>query len=332
MMNEELKKISDFFIYPDIPNMTNEIENGQFLDINKTILFKSKQLSMISNMFINNEIKNGDIFFISDIFFPGIESIRYMSELQDLNIQIYGISHAGRSDLNDFVQKLSIWSDYSECGYNLLCDNIFVGSEHHKRNIMSHKIFSQVLNSDNIIVTGQIWNPDWILNEYSIDLSSIQKKDYIIWPHRFTKEKGLDELFNIAKTIKKDIYITSGRSIVHEDKKQFSQLSNIYFYENLSKKQYYDLFSKADYYLNTSYQETFGYTVQEAILFNCKIICANRACLPEMVTPNNLYSNINDIPQMIYGDNLLVDLEKLINHRYNLIKMISIMRTNERYN
>jgi hypothetical protein len=47
--------------------------------------------------------------------------------------------------------------------------------------------------------------------------------------------------------------------------------------------------------LSNAYQETFGYTIQEAIFFNCEILVPNRACCPEMVPYANVYHDVNDI-------------------------------------
>ena len=53
--------------------LTNTIEKGSFLDMNSTFAYKASQLVAISKLFHENKVKEGDVFFIADIEFPGIE-------------------------------------------------------------------------------------------------------------------------------------------------------------------------------------------------------------------------------------------------------------------
>ena len=39
---------------------------------------------------------------------------------------------------------------------------------------------------------------------------------------------------------------------------------------------------RAKWYLSTAYQETFGYTIQEAIYFGCEILVPNRGLFEEV--------------------------------------------------
>ena len=59
MMNASLDKFADIIIYPEF-NYSGLIEKGQFLDINKTCIFKAKQLQLIAEMFYKEEVKDGE--------------------------------------------------------------------------------------------------------------------------------------------------------------------------------------------------------------------------------------------------------------------------------
>ena len=67
--------------------------------------------------------------------------------------------------------------------------------------------------------------------------------------------------------------------------------------------------AKARWYLSTCYQETFGYTIQEAIFFKCNILVPNRACCPEMVPTNNVYFDVNEIESKFNNEKLNVPFE-----------------------
>lgn len=283
MMNAELKRHADVYLYPEF-DFPEVIEKGQFLDVNKTIIFKSRQLTMIAKMFYDGKIEEGDIFIIGDIFFPGIESIRYMAELQGIKVQIYGFNYAGRADKTDFVQKLGKWADASEQGYHDICDGIFVGSENHKMDVIRY--FD--LEPSMVHVTGYIWDRNYVRSVYD---GHPEKEDFVIFPHRMTPEKGVKELLEFAKNTNKKIIVTSSGNKVEGLKLP----DNVEYHYNLTKAQYYETMARAKWYLSCAYQETFGYTLQEAIHFGCLIAVPNRVCYPEMVPQSCLYDKIEEI-------------------------------------
>lgn len=278
----------DIVVYPNIA-IDDKIHRGQFLDIVNTSRFKAAQLQEIAKLFDAGMISDGDAFLIGDIFFPGIESIKYMSELLGIDVKVYGINYAGRADSTDFVQKLSSWADYSETGYHMICDGIFVGSDDHRNHVIEY--FG--LNPATVHVTGLIWDLNY-MEEFKASIGTVAKEDFIIWPHRWAKEKGVDDLIEFANRTDKKIIVTS--SGPEKPVTAFGALpENIEFRFNLTKLEYFTLMAKAKWYLSTAYQETFGYTVQEAIYFGCNILVPNRACNPEMVPLRNVYHHVSHI-------------------------------------
>jgi len=282
------------------------IVKGEFLDIERTVEFKAKQIQMISQAFQNGEIQDGDWFFFADIFFPGIESVKYMSELQDIKIKVSAFNHAGRADRYDFIQKLRPWSDAVELGYHELCDLIFVGSNFHKNNVT--KYFD--LNPEKVIATGCIWNNDQAFKTYpKLD----QKKDYVIFPHRLSQEKGILDFFDIATSMPTKNFIITSSS---QKDCNLDLPSNVTYVNKLSKKEYYMYLSSAKYYLSTAYQETFGYTLREALLYNCRIVVPNDLCYPEMLPSFCLYErgDINTIQSYLTDD---YDVPNMYKNMYN---------------
>ena len=321
MMNQAFYPIVDISLYPSV-EIDKEIKRGQFLDIVNTTKFKAAQIQMIADLFNEGKVENGDVFLVGDIFFPGIESIKYMSELLDLDVKVYGINYAGRADKTDFVQKLSSWSDASEAGYHLICDGIFVGSEDHKNNVVDY--FG--LNDVTVHTTGLVWDLKY-MQSFRQEIGKPEKEDFVIWPHRWCEEKGIDELVEFAKKTKKKIIITSSGP-----KKDLPKLpKNIEYRYGLTKKEYYELMAKARWYLSNAYQETFGYTIQEAIFWGCQILVPNRACSPEMVPSKCVYNNSEEIEDKFNSLDLSVDFSWTEKWHNNAQTMINIIKKECRF-
>jgi len=316
MMNAALYPKVDMVLYPKV-DIGSQIKRGQFLDVVNTCKFKAAQLQMIADLFNENKVNDGDVFLIGDIFFPGIEMIKYMAELQDIKVSVFGINYAGRADSTDFVQKLSYWADMSEAGYHAICDGIFVGSEDHKKNVCEY--FG--LNETTVHVTGLVWDLNY-MQDYLEDIGPVKKEDFVIWPHRWCEEKGIDQLFEFAKKTKKKIIVTSSGP----EKKIGSTPKNIEFKWNLTKKEYFTLMAKARWYLSTAYQETFGYTISEAIFFNCNILVPDRACSPEMVPEKCVYNSIYLVDEKFNNEDLTVPFEYTSRWHDNAQLMVNICR------
>ena len=320
MMTNAIYPKVDITLYPKI-EIDTKINRGQFLDIVNTCKFKSAQLGMIADLFNEGKVENGDAFLVGDIFFPGIEMIKYMAELQDLSVRVYGINYAGRADKTDFVQKLGPWADASEAGYHLICDGIFVGSDDHRKNVIEY--FG--LNPAQVHTTGLVWDLNYMMS-FNSEIGNVEKEDFVIWPHRWCKEKGIDEFLWFAKHTSKKIIITSSGP-----KKNLGVKlpKNVEYRANLTKLEYFKLMAKARWYLSTAYQETFGYTIQEAIYFGCNIMVPNRACCPEMVPSINVYNSIDEVDY--FFDNCDLTVPEICCHQWhnNAQHMIDIIKSEE---
>lgn len=315
MMNESIYPKVDIVLYPNV-KIDTQIKRGQFLDIVNTCKFKAAQLQMIADLFNDGKVSDNDAFLVGDIFFPGIEMIKYMAELQGIKVRVYGINYAGRADKHDFVQQLGAWSDVSEQGYHLICDGIFVGSIDHKINVIDY--FG--LNSATVHDTGLVWDLNYMV-EFHEQIGHVEKEDFVIWPHRWCEEKGISELLEFANSTDKKIIITSSGP-----KKNLGKLpKNIEYRYNLTKLEYFELMAKARWYLSTAYQETFGYTIQEAIFFGCNILVPNRACCPQMVPDYCVYRNVSEIDEKFNNEDLVVPFEWTAMWHDNAQEMINII-------
>lgn len=301
------------------PTEAKVIKNGEFLDTFDTIAFKQTQIGIVSGMFSRGEIRDGDTFFVPDIFYPGIEAIKYMSELSGIKVNIASFNHAGRADQDDFVQRLNPWADSQEQAWHDLADLVFVGSEYQARRVR------EKFHPKELVVSGAVWDKGWMDEKCEgIDRT---KEDYIIFPHRPCKEKRFDFFIDIArKNPSLRFVITScGNSRLRKE----DLPDNVDYRSGLTKRQYFEVFARAKGYLTTAYQETFGYTVQEAIYFGCQIVCPEYACYPEYVAdPSRLTFDEMSRPgalEAVYRERG-AELCKSVQHPDNAPSMCELIR------
>ena len=275
MWNWSIKKhLTEGELSVDIDSSEQIISNGEFLDTYGTIAYKQKQIAEVSRLFMQGLVKDGDTFYAPDIFYPGLEAIKYMAELSGIKVTIATFNHAGRADQDDFVQKLSSWADTQEQAWHDLSDLVFVGSHYQERRVI------EKFSPRKIVVSGAIWDKEWMDNICK-GIDKTNKEDYVIFPHRPCKEKRFDFFLQVARDNPRTHFVITSSGNKRVDETELP--SNVEYWYGLTKKQYFEAFAKARGYLSTAYQETFGYTIQEAIYFGCQIICPRYACYEEYV-------------------------------------------------
>src|SRR5512141_910596 len=280
MMNDTLREHVDVVIYPDGFDRI-EIKTGEFLDVNRTIAFKAAQVAALAGLFDQHLIHCGDRLLVGDLFMPGLEAVKYMAELQQLDVKVIGFNYAGRADESDFVQRLGKWSDSAERGWHQLADRVCVGSQFHADRVRRH--FS--LPRNQVVTTGLIWNIDWYAQRVDWR-TSVPKEDFCLWPHRPCREKGLADFLAAAFAVPSLKFIITSCGPA----RTLPPLPhNVEYRPNLTKAEYLQLVQRARWFLSTAYQETFGYTLQEAILYGCGVLVPDRACYPEMTSVKALY-------------------------------------------
>lgn len=255
------------------------INKGEFLDICDTISYKQMQIANVAKLFKEDKVQSGDVFFVPDIFYPSLASIRYMSELLGIDVKIVAFNHAGRADKDDFVQRLGTWSDTQEQAWHDMCDLVLVGSEYHGKRVRER------FAPKRIETTGAIWSKEW-MDEMCKGIDW-EKEDYIIFPHRPCKEKRFTEFLQVARSNPRLHFVvtSSGNNRLAD----VELPENVSYMFGLSKRQYFQVFASAKGYLSLAAQETFGYTLQEAIYFNCDVVVPKNACYEEYAHPSSVF-------------------------------------------
>ena len=297
--------------------LTTTVETGTVLDAAGTNFFKASQIKKICELFYNKKIAPNSNFLIADIWFPGIEAIRYMSQLYQIPVHIWGIWHAGSSTMNDFAEPMHAWSKYFEVGFLNMCDGVFVGSDYSKESIVDRLLYfippkEAQLIYERIYAFGMPLNFRELQKHYKQE-----KKKIILFPHRPDIEKNPDKFINVMRGLSliweqfddyKIIFSTCKKRYLSQDtwinalisnfKKDYK---NVEIKENLPKEAYYNLLSESSLVISTTSEENFGYCVVEALALGCPVLMPNDFSHPEIVNYNTdyLYNTYDELFEKI---------------------------------
>jgi len=255
--------------------INSELASDQFLNPASTSYFKATQMMKVAELFNNNNIKNNDIFYVSDVWFPGIESIKYMSMFKGINVKLYGPLYAGSFTPTDTVNSLTEWARSFEHSLIKMFDGIFLGSEQLKQDLIK----SFTLNYGNL---RKLYVTGYAFDSTEFDKYDVTKKENIVvFPHRLHPEKQRDLFDNLKKHINAEFVVTHDL--------------------NLSKDEYYKLLAKAKVIYSASLQENFGYSVLEGCMLGVAPVLPfnNYTCYKYMYPKEVLYENFNDSVKLI---------------------------------
>lgn len=259
--------------------LTTTIESGSFLDACGSNYFKFSQLQEIMRMFRNGEINNGDVFFFSDLWFPGIEAIKYTALFKKLDVRIVGVMHAGSWTDTDWLNYIEPWAKYVEQGWFRMFDKVFVGSEWHKYQIFEK---ARCVEQGKVIVTGVAWDTSYVLDMLESPISNVQDRaKIVVFPHRLTDEKQLGAFNLLKKRLEgKAVFIAT---------QAFDR----------TKYQYYSMLAHARVMVSFSLQENFGYSTCEAITLGCVPVVPNRLSYVEYVPKEYRYDTFDECVALV---------------------------------
>ncbi len=299
--------------------LVNFVDSGTFLPMNSTVHYKNTQLQTIAKLFQDKKIKGGDIFFIADIEFWGIESIRLMADMNNIPVKIYGVLHAASYTKEDAFEIAAPYQKYIELGWMLACDGIFVGSEYHKQAFLERRAWRYATPADCSIIESKIHvtgNPVFI-SEYDRPTNLTKKKQLII-SNRFDWEKRPNVSLEFAYILKRkhpDLRIvvttsrpefTSNKSWLIDLARNMEQDGIIEIHEGLSKAEYHAMLAESKLMLTNTIEENFGYCIVEALIYNTYPLAENAYSHPELCNyDNNLL--FNDESEIISKAERLLD-------------------------
>lgn len=283
--------------------LTTEIETGAFLDSAGTNFFKFSQLQEVCRLFKEHKIKDGDVFFVSDLWFAGIEAIKYMAMFSDVQVKIKGFLHAGSFTETDFVRNLEDWAQYVEKGWFKMFDTIYLGSNFIKNELIEK---GRIINLSHLKVLGLPFNTEDLLKQ--VPKTPWEKKeDIVIFAGRLDDEKQPWHFDELARRFE-------GTGV------KFIKTMEL----GLSKKEYLELLSKSKVFFSSALQENFGYSALEASTYDLGLVLPNRLVYPEFYPSKFLYKTLDEAEEMINEflqerQNSSLFAEK---HNDNIIKIV----------
>lgn len=295
------------------------IKVGTFLDINSTVHYKMSQLQQIAALFDSRKIKEGTRFFFGDIEFWGIESVRLMAQMNNIEIKLTGFLHAASYTIGDAFEVAARYQQYTEVGWLASFDTVFVGSEYHKQAVIQRRLnpVNAAQLGTRIKVSGNPLFPD----DYPPFPCTVEhKKNQVVLTNRFDREKQPDltlELFKQAKAKHPDwnFVITTGRKTFTSNDPKLVKLARdleaeglVEIKAGLTKNAYHRILAESKVMVSHSPEENFGYCIAEAMLYNCQPLLLKCASHPCMVSP------LEDSSRYLFDDQVeaLAKLELLM--------------------
>jgi len=297
---KEFTKHNVDFVTVEGDRLREDISVGSFLDVIDTNYYKALQLAKLCSMIYRNEIKDGDVIFFHDLWFPGIEMLQYMRQGLGIDFKIVGILHAGTWDENDFLSRkgMSCWAEFIENGWFRFIDKVFVATEYHKNLLLSKRI----VNANQIVVTGLPIYPDEFVRD-------TMKENIVVFPHRLDPEKQ-PHLFDRFKS-KFESYYPNWSFVMSKDVCK-------------SKSDYYDLLNRAKISVSFAKQETFGIAMLESLFCGCVPVVPNRLSYSELFA-NTMFLRDDDYDVVYFIIKLLdnppllyLAFEQSVKHANNL--------------
>lgn len=277
----------------------DEIENGSFLDVVGTNYFKASQLQQICKLIQYGVVKENDVFFFHDLWFPGLEMLAYIRDGLGLKFKIAGIFHAGTWNPCDFitVKGMEPWGRHIETGWLQFIDVAFVATECHKQFIVN----SREVDPDKIVVSGLP-----IYDRIGTGPCIERKENICVFPHRLFVDKHpelFDRLAGVLKTTKE---FKDWKFVKTQDEKRI-------------KEEYYDLLRRSKIAVSFADHENWGIAMQEAVFAGCIPFVPNKRSYPELFHGLFIYENFDSLVDKFmdyiirpnyYADRSLFDAER----------------------
>lgn len=257
--------------------VTDRINNGEFLDVTGTLIWKATQMERLLRYIQAGEVNDDDVIFLHDLWYPGLEALFYARQGLGLKFKIAGMLHAGTYDPNDWTTRMQMqrWGRELENAWFHEIDMIFVASLYHAEMLRLSRS-----TRSNVMVTmsfPRAWDAQ--LPQAGQDsLLRNTKQKIVVWPHRMAPEKDPDKFRKAAAILEQEF-----------PEWQFICTKDIC----KSKEQYYQLLLHSKIAVSTAKQETWGIAMREAVLAGCVPLVPDTLAYPETFPPF-LYSEGDD--------------------------------------
>ena len=201
-------------------------------------------------------VKDGDTVFFLDGETAGMEAFEYLRKMENKNITLKAIWHAGTYDKNDLTSYAGVKGKNFELGWFDILDKIYVGSNYHKQLLID----TRFVDKSKIEVTGLPIDFENIL-----DGREMKKIHDVI----FTGRLGVDKGYDLVKKLREE----KGLDIIATMEKGYS------------KKEYYKVLAESKLMFSPSRHELFGIGVAEAMASNVPVLVPNDMPVYKEIVP-----------------------------------------------
>jgi hypothetical protein len=243
-------------------------------------IWKSTQLINL----LNQQIKDGDVILYTDAWNPTILQVKYFLALQNINVKIVGMWHAGNYDPQDLLGRVmgdSTWIKETERAiFNAIDSNVF-STEFHSDMFLENllglsnkaKASFKHFCSKGVVVSGFPF--EYLQNSLTKDLINENykkgiKKNKIIFPHKIMDGKQPAIFRDLATSMPEFEFVFCKE-------------------KNLTKKEYHNLVAESILCWSANLQETYGIGMIESTFLNTIPLCPNRLSYSEMYHKDFLY-------------------------------------------
>lgn len=266
----------------DLPNQPTP---GMFLNFSATNIYKSVQTEKISQLFLDNQITDGDYFLFTDAWHPGIINVRYMADLLGIKIKMGGLWHAGSYDPWDGLGQLignRPWVRHAEKSMFHALDHNYFATHFHIDMFCENLLFNDAqaeitdFSAQHLLDSKKIIRAGWPMDYLAQELAAYQgatKRDLVVFPHRIAPEKQLDIFLDLKKNM------PNVEFVVCQD-------------QPLTKHQYHTLLSEAKVVFSANLQETLGISWYEGALVGATPLVPSRLSYKEMALAPFRYPSI----------------------------------------
>lgn len=254
----------------DGKELTQSTTEGSFLNFSGTSYYKSSQIMQFAELVNTKQVKSGDIVLVTDAWNPTSHMIRYMCELEYIDIKMVGIWHAGQYDPTDilgFTIKSTEWAKKTEESMFELYDINVYATEYHRTMFVE----AREVDASKSVVCG--FPMEYYTQTLGLERAPLcEKEDIIVFPHRISPEKRLD----LFKAIERVSIPYGYNCIVTQE-------------QNFSKEEYYQLLRKAKFVFSANEHENLGIGMFEGLLLGCIPILPNKLSYREMYSDKFKY-------------------------------------------
>lgn len=305
ILQAEFKRQGKEYVTIGNPDVEQVIPNKKdFLNSTGTNITRLSQLQEIAKLFAEGKINDGDVFFFSDLWAAGIESIPYMAYFNDKKVRITGILHAGSFTPSDFVANMKYWAKDFEKAIIKMSDKVFLGSSQPLMDLIDQDYIDTY---GKMYITGVPVSTD-IMNEYATPLPWEDRENTIVFSGRLVDEKQ-PHLFDRMAA----------------DFPQYKFVKTLEL--GLSKKEYYELLAKSKVFVSFAKQENYGIAAVEAQAMGMNLLVPNDLAYKDFYGAayryNDLEAAYKRLPSLMVHGNVDKQVEEAKKHNKNVEKIVN---------